>query len=160
PLDNFISHQRRDDYWRHGSVCENYGDITAAVFAVGGWLDGYSNAIPRMLANLTCPRVGLIGPWAHMYPHLGLPGPSVPFLQDAGRWWDHWLKGVDTGIMREPMLRAFMSEGLPARSYYEQAPGRWVAEQAWPSPRIAAQTLHLLDGRLTAASGPTAPHAF
>jgi uncharacterized protein len=160
PLENFLLHQRRDSYWRHGSVCEDYGRIDCAVFAVGGWLDGYSNAIPRLLANLSCPRLGLIGPWAHMYPHLGLPGPAVPFLQEALRWWDHWLKGVETGIMREPVLRAYMSEGIPARSYYEQAPGRWVAEEVWPSPRISARFLHLRDGRLTDSAGPGAPTSF
>ena len=39
-IDNWLKHQRRDAYWKHGSVCENYADITAAVYAVGGWADG------------------------------------------------------------------------------------------------------------------------
>ncbi len=40
-VDNWLKHQRRDAYWRHGSVIENYGDITAAVYArgrLGRWL--------------------------------------------------------------------------------------------------------------------------
>ena len=69
-------HQRRDAYWQHGSVCENYDDIQCPVYAVGGWADGYTNAIPRLLAGLTVPRKGLIGPWAHAYPHVARAGPA------------------------------------------------------------------------------------
>src|SRR5205814_1977210 len=36
-LHTWLAHQQRDDYWRHGSVCEAYGAIDAAVLAVGGW---------------------------------------------------------------------------------------------------------------------------
>ena len=75
----WLSHQTRDAFWQHGSVCETYVDIECAVYAVGGWADGYSNAVPRMLERLSCPRKGLIGPWAHKYPHFGLPGPRIGF---------------------------------------------------------------------------------
>ena len=64
-IEAWLSHQTRDAFWKHGSVCENYADITCAVFAVGGWNDGYTNAIPRLLAGLNGPRKGLIGPWPH-----------------------------------------------------------------------------------------------
>ena len=36
---------------------------------------------------------GSIGPWAHGFPHDGLPGPAIGFLQECVRWWDRWLKG-------------------------------------------------------------------
>ena len=55
---SWIAHQHRDAYWKQGSVCEDYASITAAVYAVGGWADGYSNAIPRLLANLPGRRKG------------------------------------------------------------------------------------------------------
>src|SRR5580698_6456756 len=87
----WLEHQPRDAYWRHGSVCEDYGAIQCAVLAVGGWTDGYTNAVPRMLANLECPRQGLIGPWAHAYPHFAKPGPQIGFLQEMLLWWDRWL---------------------------------------------------------------------
>ncbi len=48
----WLSHQHRDAYWRQGSVNENYGAIEAAVYAVGGWADAYSNAIPRLFNHL------------------------------------------------------------------------------------------------------------
>src|SRR5690606_19221002 len=49
---------------------------------------------------------------------------------------DHWLKGVDTGLMEEPMLRAWMQDSVPPATSYETRPGRWVAERSWPSPAV------------------------
>ena len=59
----WLQHQRRDAYWKQGSVCEDYGAIDRAVYAVGGWVDGYRNAVPRLLEELNCRAKGLVGPW-------------------------------------------------------------------------------------------------
>jgi uncharacterized protein len=147
----WLEHSRRDDYWKHGSVCEDYEAITCPVYAIGGWADAYSNAIPRLLTGLKAPRKGLIGPWAHLYPHDGVPGPAIGFLQEALRWWDHWLKGADTGIMAEPMLRVWIQESVPPKPFYKHRPGRWVAESQWPSPRITLKRHWLDEGRLSNA---------
>ena len=139
----WMRHPWRDAYWKHGSICERYEDVACPVYAIGGWADGYSNAVPRLLANLQCPRKGLIGPWAHVFPHDGVPGPAIGFLQEAVRWWDHWLKDKATGIMDEPMLRAWMQESLEPQPQYEEWPGRWVAEESWPSPNIVPRRYYL-----------------
>ncbi len=144
----WMRHPTRDAYWRHGSVCEDYGAVACPVYAVGGWADGYSNAVARLLAGLSVPRKGLIGPWSHAFPHDAVPGPAIGFLQEALRWWDHWLKGEETGIMDEPMLRVWMQESVAPRSYYAERPGRWVAEAGWPSPRLRRRRLALNPGRL------------
>jgi len=138
----WLAHQRRDAYWRHGSVCEDFSAITCPVFAVGGWGDAYTNAVPRLLEGLTVPRLGLIGPWAHVYPQDGTPGPAIGFLQEALRWWDHWLKDEDRGIMAEPMLRAYIEEGAPP-GHRDPVPGRFVGEAQWPSPRVERRVLQL-----------------
>jgi predicted acyl esterase len=109
---------------------------------VGGWADAYTNAIPRLLEGLDVPRLGLIGPWAHVYPQDGAPGPAIGFLQEALRWWDHWLKDEDRGIMREPMLRAYIEEWSPPGDR-DPAPGRFVGEKQWPSPRIERRGFYL-----------------
>ena len=142
-LEPWLSHQLRDGYWRHGSVCEDYAAIEVPVYAVGGWSDGYTDAIPRLLAGLAGPRKGLIGPWSHAFPHDSVPGPSIGFLEEALRWWDHWLKGIDTGIMDEPMLRVWMQEFTPPAPHHEDWPGRWVAEPCWPPAGAAARRLFL-----------------
>ena len=53
---NWMRHQRRDGYWQHGSVCEDYSQIKYPVYAVGGFVDAYTNSIPRLLNNLKVPR--------------------------------------------------------------------------------------------------------
>ena len=156
-LERWLTHQRRDAYWRHGSVCEDFSAIKCPVFAVGGWTDGYTNAIPRLLERLSVPRKGLIGPWAHAYPHFAKPGPQIGFLQETLRWWDHWLKGKPTGVMDEPMLRAWMTASHRPESHHETLPGRWVAEPAWPPHDRKPHRLFLADSGLAAASAALAP---
>ncbi|MEQ7127686.1 CocE/NonD family hydrolase [Actinopolymorpha sp. B11F2] len=131
-LEEWLRHQRRDDYWKHGSVCEDFAAINCPVLAVSGWADGYSNAVFRLLARLEVPRLGMIGPWSHKYPHLGQPGPAIGFLQELVRWWDHWLKDVDNDVMASPMLRAWMQDSVPPSTAYAERPGRWVGEKSWP----------------------------
>ncbi|MBM3596651.1 MAG: CocE/NonD family hydrolase [Alphaproteobacteria bacterium] len=152
-IDTWLRHQRRDAFWKHGSVCEDFSAIQCPVFAVGGWNDGYSNAIPRLLAGLEVPRLAWIGQWAHRYPHMAAPGPAVGFLQEAVRWWDHWLKGRDTGMMNGPMLRAYIQDYMPPLARLDNVDGRWVGESTWPSLRIRMQRLHLNIGKLEASAG-------
>ncbi|WP_199433033.1 CocE/NonD family hydrolase [Qaidamihabitans albus] len=145
----WLQHQRRDDYWRHGSVCEDFSAITCPVLAVSGWADGYSNSVFRLLANLDAPRKGLIGPWSHKYPHLGEPGPAIGFLQELVRWWDRWLKDDDNGVMDEPMLRIWLQDSVRPSTAYEERPGRWVGETEWPSPRLEETQFTLLRNTLS-----------
>jgi predicted acyl esterase len=162
----WMRHPLRDAYWKQGSVCEDYGALACPVLAVGGWADGYTNAIPRLVANLASPRRGLVGPWGHVYPHDGAPGPTIGFLQEAARWWRAWL--VDGRAPdAEPAYRVWMQESVPP-GFAGDRPGRWVAERRWPSPRIEARTLCLAPGalverptaaRLTVASPQTTGRA-
>lgn len=142
-VDAWLSHQRRDAYWKHGSVCEDYGAIHCPVYMVGGWADGYTNAVLRFLEGYPGPSKGLIGPWGHTYPHDGAPGPAMGFLQEAVRWWDRWLKGVDNGIMDEPRLRVWSQEAVRPGPRTGDRPGRWVGEPGWPTPRVTPTTFHL-----------------
>lgn len=156
-VETWLAHQRRDAYWKQGSVGQDYSAIQVPVYAVGGWADSYNNSVPRLLAGLSVPRKGLIGPWAHTFPEMGEPGPAIGFLQESLRWWDHWLKGIDTGLMDEPMLRVWLQDSVPPATYYTDRPGRWVAEASWPSPNMSEQVYFLNStgaaGSLDAAAG-------
>jgi putative CocE/NonD family hydrolase len=153
-IDTWLRHQRRDAFWQQGSVCEDFAAIRCPVFAVGGWLDAYSNAVPRLLAGLGAPRQGLIGQWAHRYPHMALPGPAIGFLQLALDWWDRWLKGREPRHADAPMLRAFIQDSVRPAAHHATLPGRWVAERRWPSPRITPRRYVLHRGRLAPEPGP------
>ena len=149
-IKNWLDHQRRDAYWKHGSVCEDYSRIKVPVLAVSGWSDGYTNTVFRLLENLPTPCKGIVGPWGHKYPHMGGPGPAIDFLGECLRWWDRWLKGIDTGVEADPALRAWMQDSTspmtPAR------PGRWIAEEAWPAASREIQEWHLRLGSLVPAA--------
>jgi putative CocE/NonD family hydrolase len=141
----WLRQQSRGEYWRAGSVRDHIERIAVPVYAIGGWADGYTNAVPRLLAALKTPCKGLIGPWAHNFPHQGVPGPAIGFLQEAVRWWDRWLKDIDNGIEREPVLRVWLQEAVKPEPQYATMPGRWVAETVWPSPDIAPLDFFLSD---------------
>lgn len=157
-LGNWLKHQRRDDYWRHGSICEDYSAIQCPVYAVSGWTDGYSNAVFRLVEKLRVPVKGLVGPWSHRYPHIAEPGPAIDFLGELLRWWDHWLKGIETGIMNEPALRVWMQDSVPPTTSYIERPGRWVAEPEWPSRNIRERCFNLTRHRLVPAGTEVNAH--
>ena len=138
-LPTWVSHQRRDDYWRHASVCEDYGALECAVYMVGGWADGYRDAVLRMLEHYRGPIKALVGPWCHSRPHHGHPGPAIGFLQEALRWWDHWLKGIDTGIMDEPAATFWMQDAYTREQDWNDKTGRWLTEESWPSANVATR---------------------
>ena len=96
------------------------------------------------MEKLKAPCIGLVGPWGHAYPHNALPGPAIGFLQEALRFWDQWLKGRDTGIMREPKLRVWMNSLARAGSR-ARASGRGAGSRHrdWPAPRITPRDFWL-----------------
>ena len=144
----WVEHQRRDAYWKHGSVCENYADIDIPVYAIGGWADAYSNPVPRLMAGLSSPCKALIGPWGHQYMHQVAPGPQMGYMDEALRWWDHWLKGEDTGLMEEPAFRVWVQDSVPPKTCHKERPGYWALESGWPSPRVKPTILYLNEGSL------------
>ncbi len=150
----WMRHQRRDGYWKRGSVSEDFSRIEIPVYAISGWDDTYSNAVPRLLAGLRGPVKGLVGPWSHAYPFLGAPGPAIGYLQEAIRWWRHWLHGEENGIMDEPAYTAYVLDPHRPASFYPTHPGRYVTEPGWPSPGISKEILFLNRGSLGVISEP------
>ncbi len=140
---DWLEHQRRDAFWAQGSVCENYSAIQCAVLAVGGWADGYTDAVFRLLEGLDVPRAGLIGPWAHIYPHDGVPGPAINFLAELVSWWDRWLKAAPGRASSEPMLRVWRQEALLQPDQLGDAAGGWIAVESWPPDEAATCILSL-----------------
>jgi hypothetical protein len=135
-------HQRYDAYWKRGSIAADYAAIRCAVYVVDGWGDPYSSIIGELLARLEVPRKGLIGPWGHIFPNIATPL-GLEWQYEEVRWWQQWLEGKSTGIMEEPMLRVYMMAKADSQAYPAQIPGRWVAEDTWPSSRIAPSSLYL-----------------
>ena len=142
----WLRHQRRDAFWKHGSVCEDFDAIEVPVLAVGGWHDAYTNAVPRLLSGLGSRAKGVIGPWEHRYPNIAQVGPAIDFLGECVRWWDRWLKGE--GVDDEPALRAYLMKSAPPNSRNGDRRGLWVAEASWPSATFSPRTFYLHRGVL------------
>ncbi|GLS85462.1 peptidase S15 [Cypionkella aquatica] len=135
--------QEKNDYWKHGSVSEDYARMTVPVLSWGGWADNYMNTVAHLVENVPAPVQGIVGPWVHQYPHTAVPGPAIGFLQVALRWWDRWLKGIDNGAENDPAYRAYMIHSEAPDASAKHRKGHWVAESAWPSPRVGRQILAL-----------------
>lgn len=123
----WLRHQSRDDYWKHGSVCEDFGAIKAKVLAVGGWGDAYKNAVPQIVHSIDGAK-GIVGPWVHKYPHFAVPEPRIGFLQEAVRWWDRWLKDLENGAESDPNLRTYLMDGVRPATWYTDRSGRFLAD--------------------------------
>lgn len=139
----WLEHQSRDHMWQRGSVSEDYAAVEIPVYYFGGWADLFRDTPFRIAQNLKGPVKVLMGPWAHLYPHEGIPAPRVDFMDEMIRWWDHWLKDKDTGLLDEPLLRFWMQDGVVPAGYHAERPGRWVEEAAWPSPDMVQHGLWL-----------------
>jgi predicted acyl esterase len=129
-LFNWLHHQRRDDYWLHGSPCADYGSISAATLLIGGWLDGYVDGMLALLEHLDCPKRAVIGPWGHHRPATGVPSPTFDHLDLMARWFGHHLRGDDNGVMEMPPLTAWIRTEPPYDG--PRSEGSWRTEPSWP----------------------------
>jgi uncharacterized protein len=151
----WIEGQTRDAYWRHGSICEDWGAVQVPILSVSGWVDGYVNPVFELLENAQAPVKALLGPWGHRYPHLARPHPAVGFLQEVRRWWDRWLKDLPTGVEDDPALRTFIQAPyIPTSSALARA-GSWLAVPTWPTVGSLTRVLYLTGAQLSAEPGST-----
>ncbi len=149
----WLSHQTRDDYWKHGSVCEDWSRINIPVLAITGWADGYVNTPGLLAEHLTGPVKALIGPWEHRYPHIAKID-AADFHTELLNWFDRWLKDEPNGAEDLPAFRTFCQEFMPpSRQIQNNVKGRWIAEATWPSPDITDKPYFLNGGGLGATAG-------
>ena len=142
----YLRHDRDGEFWRDRSPRFHPERITIPVYLIGGLLDGYRDAVPRLLESLRVPIKAEIGPWEHDWPDNGAPGPNYEWRSRAVRWWDHWLKGRDSGFLREPRLLLFVRDAHPPSDTITLVPGRWRFTN-WPIPGGRVVTLHPAPGR-------------
>ncbi|TFG75684.1 MAG: CocE/NonD family hydrolase [Flavobacteriales bacterium] len=122
-------------FWNRASLNEDYSRIDIPVFVIGGWYDGYRDVIPRMLQNADVPIKALLGPWNHTWPNWASPEPAMEWRDMAVRWFDHWLKDKDNGIMEEPELYYFQREYHEPGTELNEIPGIWMQSDSWPHTR-------------------------
>ena len=148
-LFEWLRQQHDGPYWRQGSLAPGYDRLTTPMFLIGGWMDEYVDAALRMLELCTnAPRRALIGNWVHDTPDEAYPAPHVDWYHELVRFFDHWLKGVDNGVMDEPGLIAFRHDWAEPEPFPAVWPGEWLAEASWPPADLAEHVLHLAPGEV------------
>lgn len=141
---DWAEHQTYDDYWKHGSIQEDYSAIQVPVLLVDGWADSYTNALFHLLERLHVPCKAICGPWVHAYPQDGVPLPQMNFLRAATSWWDCWMKGQSSNeVASWPALQAYIEDALPPCTSKPVAPGKWVALDGWVNEAVPVVTYGL-----------------
>lgn len=140
---NWMKNQTDSQYWKEKSLNPDFGRVRCPTFLIGGWFDAYPASALRVFSKLKVPKKVLIGPWTHMRMDEALPGPQVDYVSQCLRWFDHWLRGMDTGILSEPPVTLFV------RKYDRPAPrldvlsGFWRHENEWPPKREEMRSFFL-----------------
>jgi putative CocE/NonD family hydrolase len=155
----YMRNQRDGLFWDRASAKGQYEKIKIPGYHIGGWYDGYRNSLPRMLEHVDAPVKAMIGPWDHDTPHDAWHSPRVEWRHEAVRWFDHWLKGRDTGILDEPDLAVYVRDYHVPDPDIETIPGHWRWEDGWPIERIEHQDWYATaDHALTSEAGIEATH--
>jgi putative CocE/NonD family hydrolase len=140
---DWVAHPSYDDYWKKLCIEENHSLITTPALNIGGWYDIFLGGTIRNFLGMQEKGATeeakrgqklLIGPWQHTSRGTSLVGDhyfglvadamSIDLDDMHLRWYDHWLKGIDNGILDEPPVRIFvMGDNV------------WRDEQEWPLAR-------------------------
>ncbi|MGH9837007.1 MAG: CocE/NonD family hydrolase [Blastocatellia bacterium] len=146
---DWLAHPGYDDYWKEISDEEHFSKINVPVHTSGGWFDifvqGTINGFVGVRKQGATEKARretkmIIGAWGHGPSQkfgdidFGLQNMRVQFDREL-RWFDHYLKGVDNGVDREP----------PVEIFYMGA-NQWRHEQDWPIPGTKFTPFYLASG--------------
>jgi putative CocE/NonD family hydrolase len=167
----YLGHPADGPYWWEIDLERRHGEVAVPMYHVTSWYDiflhgGLANfsGLRRRAATPEARRAQklLVGPWAHLFPYTSPTstgtgdidfGPAAMIdLHDIQlRWFDHWLKGVDTGLLDEPPVKLFV-----------MGENRWRDEDEWPLTRARATPYYLrAEGTLSPERpGEERPDAF
>ena len=135
----YLRHQHDGPFWRE--PVRPLKEIAIPSFLIGGLLDGYRDNVTDMLMQASGPVKAIVGPWNHTFPNEAVPGPQIEWRNEAVRWFDHWLKGRDTGVEHDPRLVIYMQHWHAPDPSLENVPGEWRREDGWPPKDARPSTL-------------------
>src|SRR5262245_13608156 len=141
----YIRNTLHGPYWRDQSLAPGYDRVQCAVLLIEGWADWYATEELRAFRRLQAPKKVLIGPWGHYYPEEkeAFPGPRIDSRPEYLKWFDHWLKGIDNGVMNEPPVTVFVRDWQQPTLLCVEDAGTWRNEAAWPPARIRPTAMYL-----------------
>lgn len=153
----YLRHQRDGEFWRRERRLDpDPGAWQVPTMMVGGWYDGYRSAVLRSMQRLRVPFKAVVGPWDH---GMRFPAPEADLTAATLRWWDHWLRGVENGVLEEPALHAYMRRPYRPGPSTAARPGEWRAVTAWPPEGYRERSLAFTADRgLRDEAGKDATH--
>lgn len=120
-----------------------------------GWYDMDTTGAALLYRNLQGPAKLTLGPWSHgpnedsgrfTSPLVAHEARARELLTaEAIRWFDYWLKGIDTGVMRDPAVHYGVAD-TPTHIV-------WRGDAAWPVSRTITQKLYLAAGKANGEAG-------
>ncbi len=166
---DILTHGDYDDFWKQrGFNIEEHWDEHAdvPVYLFGAWYDSYTRSTLDNYIGLSHKKKGpikvIMGPWTHGWEPLGFtyagdvdfgPSAAIDYGAHRLRWFDQWLKGMETGVADEPPVHLFVMGGGSGRRNPEgrfDHGGRWRFEREWPLARTSYKTYYLRgDGSLS-----------
>ena len=103
-------------------LLERINAAGVAVYLVAGWYDIFARDVFLLYRNLTVPKRLLVRPLDHS--RIDAVASDLDYGAEVQRWFDHWLKGIGTGITDEPAVRYYLLG--------DASGNRWHGGQQWP----------------------------
>jgi putative CocE/NonD family hydrolase len=142
-FDKWIENDTYNDYWKRIGFLDAMKEIDLPALHISGWFDGSCNA--TRINYMTMVGYGkpnqhlLYGPWPHAInstTKMGAldfgAGAIIALDETCLRWFDHWLKGIDNGVEKQPPVRVFVMRE-----------NKWRTFTAWPPAEAEAQRWYL-----------------
>ncbi len=155
---DWLKHQSYDEYWKSISDEEHFDKVKVPVHTSGGWFDIFLNGTINGFTGVR--RSGgtekarreskmIIGAWGHgpsqKFGDVDFgPGANRDMFERQLRWYDHYLKGEDNGIDREPPIEIFF-----------MGVNKWQHAQEWPLPGTKFTPYYLGGGHALSDAKPS-----
>ncbi len=154
PYRDSVSPEFGSAWWLKSSP-HTYADVInrsgIAVYAAVNWAEGFTGHGPAYtFNNLRTPKKLILGPGKHCDWATVLTETGFDLVTEELRFFDHWLRGIDNGVMREAPVTYYTYNEAPARA--------WKTSATWP-PKTTRTAFHLDAGSLKTDAPKTADGA-
>jgi len=142
----WIEHPTDDAYWQQIGFFQHLDKVNIPVFHQSGWFDGDGIGSKLNYARMTAlghaNQKLTLGPWGHTDTATRMHGkhdfgPQAlrDLPRDYLRWFDYWLKGVDNGVLKEPLVSIFVMKS-----------NKWLYGPKYPLPQTRFEKWYLASG--------------
>jgi putative CocE/NonD family hydrolase len=139
----WLAHPVYDAYWSAIDLESRYDDIEVPVLFIGGWYDIFSIGTIRNFLGVKSHSASALArdqTKLVMYPSChGDCNPAMDFGVSSDQliatldpeWWDYWLKGIDSGVNKQPSVKLFV---MVPPEHGNKAGGFWITADQYPLP--------------------------